>query len=72
VLAYDLLGLPQDYLFRYRDGLGRVRPEDVRAAAARHLHVGRQLAVVVVPPAEAAAAERQLAAAGFEVQRLEV
>jgi predicted Zn-dependent peptidase len=72
VLTYDLLDLPQDYLFRFRDGLEGVTVADVQAAAARHLHVGQQLVVAVVPPAEAEGAAEQLQAAGFEVQRLEL
>ncbi|KXZ52708.1 hypothetical protein GPECTOR_8g103 [Gonium pectorale] len=64
ILVYDLLGLPQDYLFRYFRGIEAVGRADVAAAAQRHLHAERQ-AVVVVGDREMA--QPSLEAAGFEV-----
>lgn len=55
---------------RYRDALEAVTGEEVAAAAARHLHVAQQLAVVVTSPAEVEATARELQAAGYEVQEL--
>lgn len=42
-LVYDLLELPPDLLFRYRDGVQNVTPEDVLGAAQRHLHPNEQV-----------------------------
>lgn len=47
VLVYRLLGLPEDFLYRYRGMVEAVAPPDVAAAAARHLHPRRQVIVVV-------------------------
>lgn len=45
-LTFDLLGIPQDYLFRYKTGIERVTAADVQAAAQRRLHPGQQTIVV--------------------------
>jgi zinc protease len=42
VISYALFGLPQDYLFKYRDGLSSSTASDVLQAANRHLHLDRQ------------------------------
>lgn len=47
-LVYDLLGLPRDLLFRYRDGVARVAREDVLGAAQRHLHPTQQVLEAVL------------------------
>ncbi|PNH03840.1 hypothetical protein TSOC_010067 [Tetrabaena socialis] len=64
ILVYDLLGLPQDYLFRYFKGIEQVTRADVGRAAAAHLHPAFQAIVVV---ADREAAEPNLEAAGFRV-----
>ncbi|GLC43089.1 hypothetical protein PLESTB_000864300 [Pleodorina starrii] len=64
ILVYDLIGLPQNFLFQYIQGIEKVRQSDVAAAAAAHLHPERQ-AVVVVGDREVA--QPSLEAAGFEV-----
>lgn len=46
-VAFELLGIPSDYLFRYRDGLSKVTANNVAAAAARHLHPGKETIIVV-------------------------
>ncbi|KAL4448464.1 hypothetical protein ABPG75_005683 [Micractinium tetrahymenae] len=46
IITFDLLGIPQDYLFRYRAGIERVQPADVLAAAQRRLHPRSQTIVV--------------------------
>ncbi|KAL4438208.1 hypothetical protein ABPG77_010569 [Micractinium sp. CCAP 211/92] len=46
IITFDLLGIPQDYLFRYRAGIERVQPDDVLAAAQRRLHPRSQTIVV--------------------------
>ena len=46
ILIYTLLGLPQDYLFQYKAGIEKVTSEDVRNAAARHLHPDQQTVVI--------------------------
>ncbi|GBF98119.1 peptidase M16 [Raphidocelis subcapitata] len=65
--AYELLGVPEGFLYNFRDSLQAVSAADVAAAAARHLHPYGQPAVVV---ADAAAAAPALRAAGFEVRPL--
>ncbi|KAF8071282.1 zinc protease-like protein [Scenedesmus sp. PABB004] len=66
-LVYELLGLPQDFLFTYRDRVEAVTADDVAAAAARHLHPAQQVVVVV---GDAGALRPQLEAAGFRVEAL--
>ena len=46
-VAFQLFGLPQDYLFTYRDKLSAVTAEDILAAAGRHLHPDKMVTVVV-------------------------
>ncbi|KAG2498991.1 hypothetical protein HYH03_003177 [Edaphochlamys debaryana] len=67
ILVYDLLGLPQDFLFRYFRGIEAVTRADVARAAAAHLHPRRQ-AVVVVGDRDSAVPS--LEAAGFAVVEL--
>ncbi|CAD7694958.1 unnamed protein product, partial [Ostreobium quekettii] len=45
-LVYDVMGLPQDYLFRYKSAVESVTKEDVVNAAARHLHLAEQTVVM--------------------------
>ena len=59
----------QDYLFQYRAGIEAVTPEDILAAARRHLHP-RQQAVVMA--ADASVFQPQLEAAGMRVVPLTV
>ncbi|WIA12269.1 hypothetical protein OEZ85_012331 [Tetradesmus obliquus] len=66
-LVYQLLGLPQDFLFTYRDRVEAVTAQQVVDAAARHLHPQQQVVVVV---GDAAVFGPQLTEAGFEVQAL--
>ena len=54
----------QDYLFQYKAGIEAVTPEDILAAARRHLHP-RQQAVVMA--ADAAVFQSRLEAAGMRV-----
>lgn len=46
-VAFELLGIPQDYLFTYRNRLAKVTAEDVLAAAGRHLHPADAVTVVI-------------------------
>ncbi|EFJ50946.1 hypothetical protein VOLCADRAFT_103741 [Volvox carteri f. nagariensis] len=64
ILVYELLGLPQNFLFKYKQGIEGVELESVARAAAAHLHPERQ-AVVVVGDREVA--QLSLEVAGFEV-----
>lgn len=59
----------QDYLFQYRAGIEAVTPQDILAAARRHLHP-RQQAVVMA--ADASVFQPQLEAAGMRVLPLTV
>jgi predicted Zn-dependent peptidase len=59
----------QDYLFQYRAGIEAVTPQDILAAARRHLHP-RQQAVVMA--ADASVFQPQLEAAGMRVVPLTV
>ena len=54
----------QDYLFRYKAGIEAVTPEDILAAARRHLHPGQQ---AVVMAADASVFQPRLEAAGMRV-----
>ncbi|GMH42121.1 hypothetical protein BSKO_10040 [Bryopsis sp. KO-2023] len=45
-MTFDILGLPQDYLFQYKSRVEGVTTEDVLQAAAKHLHPGNQVMVV--------------------------
>jgi len=66
-LVYDLVGLPPDYLFRYREGIEAVTPADVLAAAQRHLHPPDLTTVVI---ADAKVFKPELEALGRPVQML--
>eukprot|EP00882_Tetradesmus_deserticola_P031586 GHRQ01035726.1.p1 GENE.GHRQ01035726.1~~GHRQ01035726.1.p1 ORF type:complete len:207 (+),score=74.32 GHRQ01035726.1:199-819(+) len=66
-LVFQLLGLPPDFLFTYRDRVEEVTAQQVVAAAARHLHPQQQVVVVV---GDAAEFGPQLTEAGFAVQSL--
>eukprot|EP00877_Chromochloris_zofingiensis_P000718 jgi/Chrzof1/10647/Cz05g06170.t1 len=68
-LVYELLGLPQDFLFTYKSGIQAVAPSDVLRAAANHLHVGQQTMVIT---ADTRLVKQQLEDAGFRVQTLVV
>jgi len=46
-VTFDLLGIPEDYVFRYQEQLVKVTPKDVERAAGRHLHPEKQVIVVV-------------------------
>ncbi|GIL98502.1 hypothetical protein Vretimale_3837 [Volvox reticuliferus] len=67
ILVYDLLGLPQNFLFQYVQGIERVEQQDVARAAAAHLHPDRQVVVVV---GDREVTEPSLEAVGFEVYPL--
>ncbi|GFR43895.1 hypothetical protein Agub_g5025, partial [Astrephomene gubernaculifera] len=67
ILVYDLLGLPQDFLFRYQRGIAAVGRGAVLRAAAAHLHPGAQAVVVV---ADGGRVRAGLEAAGYEVVEL--
>eukprot|EP00959_Pyramimonas_sp_CCMP1952_P473764 9502300-Pyramimonas_sp.AAC.1 len=47
IISYELFGLPQDYLFKYRDGVLRTNGGEVMAAAQRHLHPERQQVLIL-------------------------
>ncbi|CAK0782146.1 hypothetical protein CVIRNUC_005584 [Coccomyxa viridis] len=64
VAAYALLGIPEDYLFTYKKGIEGVTPDDVLAAAKRHLHPSKQ---AVVMAADAKYVKPQLEASGRAV-----
>ncbi|GLI58631.1 hypothetical protein VaNZ11_000366 [Volvox africanus] len=67
ILVYDLLGLPQNFLFQYVQGIERVEQRDVAKAAAAHLHPERQVVVVV---GDREVTQPSLEAVGFEVYPL--
>lgn len=67
--AYELLGVPADFLFAYRDGIAAVDARGVLEAAARRLHPEQQAVVVV---GDAATVRPELEAAGFEVLPLDI
>lgn len=46
IITFDLLGIPQDQLFRYRTGIDKVQQADVLEAAQRRLHPSMQTVVV--------------------------
>jgi zinc protease len=46
-VAFELLGIPQDYPFTYRNKLTKVTAEDIKAAAQRHLHPDKMVTLVV-------------------------
>ena len=54
----------QDYLFTYKKGIDRVTPDDVLAAAKRHLHPSQQ---TIVMAADAKYVKAQLEASGRAV-----
>jgi len=45
--AFELLGIPQDYPFTYRNKLTKVTANDIKEAAQRHLHPEKMVTVVV-------------------------
>lgn len=63
-LFQDRLLAVQDYLFTYKKGIEGVTPDDVLAAARRHLHPSKQ---AVVMAADAKYAKPQLEASGRAV-----
>ena len=46
-VAFELVGIPEDYPFTYRDRLVKVTPGDVQGAAMRHLHPFDMVTVVI-------------------------
>lgn len=46
-VAFELLGIPQNYPFEYKEKLSHVTAEDVQGAAQRHLHPYELVTVVV-------------------------
>ncbi len=46
-VAFELLGIPQDYPFTYKNKLTKVTAEEIKAAAERHLHPEKMVTVVV-------------------------
>ncbi|MEW5306139.1 MAG: hypothetical protein WDW36_008628 [Sanguina aurantia] len=69
ILSYELLDLPQDYLFRYIDGIKDVSTAGVLEAATQHLHPELQTTVIT---ADAKAVRESLVAAGFDPIDLEL
>lgn len=69
LLAYDLFGLPQDFLFNYKSAVEQVPAKDVLAAAQRHLHPSQQTVVVV---GNASQIKPALEAAGMTVVPLQL
>ena len=67
--VFDLLGLPQDYLFRYKAGVEEVTAEGVLAAARRRLHPAQQTVVVM---GDAAKLRGQLLELGLPLEELEL
>eukprot|EP00798_Chlamydomonas_sp_ICE-L_P023989 gene23989-9565_t len=63
IIAYDLLGIPQDFLFQYQKAVASVSQEDIQAAAMKHLHPEKQTTVIV---ADAKEVMPKLRAAGFD------
>ena len=46
-MMLDAFGYPDDYLATYVDHLKRVAGEEVRAAAAEHLHLDRVVVLII-------------------------
>ena len=67
--SQDRLLALQDYLFTYKKGIEGVTPDDVLAAAKRHLHPSQQ---AVVMAADAKYVKPQLEASGRAVVPLQL
>lgn len=67
IMSYDFFGVPEDFIYRYRDELEGTTSSDVLEAARRHLHVGDQPIVVV---ADARSVRKELDSLGMPVQDL--
>jgi zinc protease len=46
-VIFDLFGIPDSYIYEYRDKIKKVDAEGVRAAAARHVHPDKWVTVVI-------------------------
>lgn len=69
IISFDLVGIPQDYVFKYRGGIEQVQPGDVLAAAQRRLHPAQQTVVVA---GDAVSLRPQLRTLGLPIQSLEL
>lgn len=64
-LVYDVIGLPADYLFQYRESIEAVTPQQVAAATRRHLQPDELTTIVI---ADAKVFKPQLEALGQPVR----
>eukprot|EP00894_Picocystis_sp_ML_P003953 jgi/Pico_ML_1/54470/g4812.t1 len=69
IMSYDFFGIPEDFIYRYRDELEGTTSSDVLHAARRHLHVGEQPIVVV---ADARTVREELESLGMPVRDLQL
>eukprot|EP00963_Diacronema_lutheri_P007776 scaffold676_cov316-Pavlova_lutheri.AAC.3 len=69
IMSYDFFGIPEDFIYRYRDELEGTTSSDVLQAARRHLHVGEQPIVVV---ADARTVREELESLGMPVRDLQL
>ena len=46
-VIFDLFGIPDSYIYEYRDKIKKVDAEGVRAAASRHVHPDKWVTVVI-------------------------
>eukprot|EP00890_Picochlorum_soloecismus_P005689 jgi/Picsp_1/6120/NSC_03474-R1_peptidase m16-like protein len=46
-VIFDLFGIPDSYIYQYRDKIKKVDAEGVKAAAARHVHPDKWVTVII-------------------------
>ena len=46
-MTYELFGIDQDYIFRYKRGIEETTGDDVLRVAKRHLHPDKQAILIV-------------------------
>jgi len=46
-VIFDLFGIPDSYIYQYRDKIRKVDAEGVKAAAARHVHPDKWVTVII-------------------------
>ena len=47
IMTYELFGIDQDYIFRYKRGIEETTGDDVLRVAKRHLHPDKQAILIV-------------------------
>eukprot|EP00850_Spirogloea_muscicola_P007521 SM000038S14334 [mRNA] locus=s38:312771:317619:+ [translate_table: standard] len=69
IMTYELFGVDQDFLFKYRREVEKVTSRDILQAARRHLHPAEEPILVV---SDAAQVEESLASLGLSVIPLDI